>query len=94
LLISSVKKQNNQAVAARLLRAVKGVERLAITYVRVKRIARCYLIYSVSFYILYYCVVKIKSLRGAQSWWGAAHACKTRYNKQKLFFSAPRTKLV
>jgi len=38
LLVKSVKEESNQALAARLLRAARGAERLATTYVRVKRI--------------------------------------------------------
>jgi hypothetical protein len=59
LLVKNVKEESNQAVAARLSRAARGAERLGITHVRVKRIVRCDLIYSINFYVLYYCVVKI-----------------------------------
>jgi hypothetical protein len=51
--------------------ALHEVQRLGITHVRVKRIVRYYLIYSIIIYILYYHVVEIYAYRGAQSWWGA-----------------------
>jgi hypothetical protein len=38
LLIKSVKEESNPAAAARLLRAVRGAERLGITYIRAKKI--------------------------------------------------------
>ena len=38
LLVKSVKEESNQALAARLLRAAGGAERLGITHVRVRKI--------------------------------------------------------
>jgi hypothetical protein len=38
LLMKSVKEESNPAAAARLLRAVRGAERLGITCVRAKKI--------------------------------------------------------
>jgi hypothetical protein len=38
LLVKSVKEESNPAAAARLLRAVRGAERLGITRVRAKKI--------------------------------------------------------
>jgi hypothetical protein len=38
LLVKSVKEESNQVLAARLLRAVRGAERLGITLVRARKI--------------------------------------------------------
>ena len=68
--MKSVREASDQVSAAGLLHAAVGAKRLGTTHVRAKRIVRYYLIYSINFYVLYYCVVEIYAQIGVQSWCG------------------------
>ena len=62
--MNSVKVESDQALAARLLCAVQGVERLDITHVRAKRIFKILLYLPININILYYRVVELYACKG------------------------------
>ena len=78
LLVRSVREESDQALAARLWRAVRRVGRLGTTHAHVKRECNYFLIYYSNFYVLYYWVVELYAYDGEQGWWGAPLACTRR----------------
>jgi hypothetical protein len=80
-LVKSVTKEGDRVSAVSLWLAAQGAERLATFKYMQKVYLRYCLISPINTCMLYYCVIKLRSFKGDQSWCEVSLTCKIGYGK-------------